>query len=89
MLAAERGGVLQAELLAAGAAAEGGTAIDWSTVTVDAITCTTLAPTSAPSSKPTNAPTDNLFVLGAAGRAAEARLVSVFCAAFVAAGFWF
>lgn len=89
VLDAERGGVLQAELSAAGAAAEGGTAIDWSTVTVDAITCTTLAPTSAPSSKPTNAPTDNLFVLGAAGRAAEARLVSVFCAAFVAAGFWF
>ena len=35
----------------------------------------------------TSALTDDLFVLGAAGRAAEARLVSVFCAAFVAAGF--
>ncbi len=42
-------------------------------------------PTPTPTT--TSALTDDLFVLGAAGRAAEARLVSVFCAAFVAAGF--
>ena len=42
-------------------------------------------PTPTPTT--TSALTDNLFVLGAAGRAAEARLVSVFCTDFVAAGF--
>ena len=48
-----------------------------------------MAPMPTPTPTTTSALTDDLFVLGAAGRAAEARLVSVFCAAFVAAGFWF
>merc|ERR1719231_150599 len=63
----------------------------------------TALPTALPTAQPTSttitimpftpAPTPafgNFYVLGAAGgRAAEARLASVFCAAFVAAGFLF
>ena len=89
VLEAETSGELITQLALADAASEADTAIDWSDVSIDAITCTTQAPTTAPVPRPTSAPTDNFFVLGAAGRASAARLGSVFCAAVVAAGFWF